>query len=738
MLSSRAAIAQEADTLRGTVVNELGEFLFGATVQWEYTTIGTVADENGFFSLPKSDTTANLEINYVGYNPVYILVEPHENDLMITIDGITDLMTVEVAAELRDNYVSLLNPINVEVVTADEFRKAPCCNLAESFETNASIDVTYNDAVTGAREIQLLGLRGVYSQMLIENRPILTGLGSAFNMEYIPGTWLHSLQIAKGAGSVMTGYQAITGQLNTELIKPFEDDPLFINIYGSTFGRSEVNVHLNDQLNDKWSAGVLLHHSQRSNSLDQNDDTFYDTPQKEMFDGMLRLFYRGDVLRGQFNVHALRDEHTTGQIPEKVTTLPIYGINQLNKRVEFFGKVGYLGFDKPYNTIGFITNAAWHDLNSTYGNDRHQGVQRNFYANLMYNTIIGTTDHRLNFGGSFLYDDYDEQLNDIDLSRTEKVPGAFAEYTYGVTPLPDVEKTWREKIGVVAGIRADYHNMFGWLISPRVNMKYNFTDNSVARLSAGRGYRTANVIAENISILASNREVLILEDLDIEEAWNFGLNFTQEFKIKGRDASFALDLYRTQFNNQIIMDREHDAQTVEFYNLDGESFANSLLAVFAIELLQGLDVKVAYKFNDVQMTFRGHGQMQQPLMARHRGLVTLDYEFPNGKWQINTNYQLIGRQRFPHNHGFPDELIVDHNGMSPAYVRIGAQITRKFKRLEIYFGGENLTGYRQENPIIDWENPFGEYFDAAQTYAPITGAMGFIGLRFSLDRKGDG
>ncbi len=737
-----STVYTNAQTIFGTVENDEGEKLFGATIQWENTEIGTIADENGNFKLPKQEHLKNILVSYVGYNAVLIPVEPHEDTLLVVINGIYDLMEVEVAAKVWDNHFSTLSTLNVESISSEELRKAPCCNLAESFETNAAIDVTYNDAITGAREIQLLGLRGTYTQMLVENRPSLTGLGSAFAMEYIPGTWLKSIQISKGASSVQNGYQAITGQLNTELVKPFEDERLFVNLYGSTFGRGELNVHFNQQLTDKWSAGLLMHGSTRHNKLDFNEDGFYDTPQKDMLDGMFRLFYRGDDLRAQFNVHALTDEHIGGQIIPDNASNPndYYKIWQKNERIEFFGKMGYLGFKELYNTLGFITNASVHQLNSLYHDTQHQGIQKNAYANLNYSTIIGTTDHKLNLGASFVFDEYEEMLDDSDYSRTERVPGVFVEYSFDINELEEDHENegghshFLENLGIVAGLRIDHHNLYGLLVTPRLNTKFNFSDNSILRFSVGRGFRTANVIAENISILASSRAVDVTEELDMEDAWNIGTNFTQKFNLFGRESSLALDLYRTQFVNQIVMDVEQDAQKVLFYNLNGESYSNSFLAVWSYELLKGLDMKVAYKLNDVKITYL-EGLQEKPMVARQRGLFTLDYKSPDENWKFNTALQLIGKQRFPKNSHLPEELAKDHTGYSPAYAKLGAQITRRFGKLEIYAGGENLTNYIQQNAIIDWENPFGEYFDATQIYAPITGAMGFVGLRYSFGKK---
>ncbi|MEM6965581.1 MAG: TonB-dependent receptor [Bacteroidota bacterium] len=741
LLSLLFPFLSSAQILSGTVANEAGEFLYGATVMWEETDLGTVADENGYFELPKMDTAAYLMIDYVGYDPVYVEVLPEETNLEIAVGGINELIEVQVAAARRDNYVSTLSTLNQEVLSAGEFRKAPCCSLAESFQTNASIDVAYTDAVTGAREIQLLGLRGTYTQLLVEKRPIHSGLASAFVMEYIPGTWLNSLQISKGTSTVQNGYQAITGQINSELVKPFEDKKMFLNIYGSTFGRGEINLHLNRQLTDKWSTGVLLHTSRRKNKLDYNDDTFYDTPQKAFYDGLLRTFYWGDELRGQFNFHVISDRRTGGQIASEANLTP-YAITQNNDRIEFFGKMGYIGFKNPAHSIGLIADAFWHELDARYGNQHHQGTQRGGYLQAMFSNGFGGDKHQMDVGVSYNYDDFDEMLNDMDVSRTESVPGVYVEYSY--TPLvgkaceSEEEKAEQNKFvnkfGAVVGMRLDQHNLFGTLFTPRVNLKYNFSTESVVRISAGRGYRTANVIAENLSVLASNRTIAILDNLDIEDAWNFGFNFTQNFKLAKKEASLAVDIYRTEFVNQVVLDVDSDFQLAQFYNLDGRSFSNSLLAVFSYQIFKGLDFKMAYKFNDVRVTFQDGELRERPMVARHRGLLTLDYVTPNEKWEFNINTQLVGKQRFAHLWDNPYHTADQHIGETPSYMLLNAQFSYKFNdRFEIYSGSENITGFRQEDAIINWQDPFGDYFDAAHVYAPITGTMMYFGIRYGIE-----
>ena len=730
-IHSQHGIAQ--NMLYGNIFNQDGEILIGATVQWDGTTIGTSTNVDGDFWLPKMDTTAYLLITYVGYDPVYIEMFPHEDTAYIKIEGITELVEVEVSGQSTDNFTSTLDPINLENIGHGELQKAACCSLAESFETNGAVDVMAPDAVTSAKEIQMLGLRGIYSQLLMEKRPVYTGLAMPLALDYIPGTWVSGIQISKGASTVQNGPQAITGQINTELMKPFQDKPFFLNLFGSTVERGEANLHLNKQWNEEWSSGALLHGSTTQGVFDENKDGFQDQATKETLNGLFRTFYRGEKIRSQLNVQVISDKRESGQVLPDGDFDPTeyYRIVQDNQRVDMFGKIGFIGFEKPGTSVGFIYNALWHEAKNVFGNRVHNGTQKRLYGHLMYATILGTSDHKLNIGANFQMDDFDEQLDDVDLSRRETMPGAYAEYSYS-TP---------QGFGLIAGIRGDYHNQFGFFATPRVNLKYNFSENSIVRLSAGRGVRSAQVVAENLSMLATNAPLVFLEELDKEDAWNMGLNFTQNFQLLGRNASIIADLYRTDFRNQIVVDRESKHGEILVYNLQGKSYSNSFLSMFSWEAFKGFDIKMAYKLNDVNITFfpptffAGSNTQERPLTVRHRGLIALTYRTPDEKWMFNSNIQVVGGMLFAHQgHLSPDVANAERfQGTSPTYALVNAQVTRKFKNFELYLGGENLTNYTQEYAIVEPDNPFGEYFDAMQVYAPLVGARGYIGLRFWLE-----
>jgi hypothetical protein len=714
--------------LKGIVTNEREELLVGATVYWAGTRIGTITDTIGRFSLPARDKEADLVIQYVGYPKATVRVAPGENNLWIEVKGPPVLKEVTVTDHSFGNAVSTLETRNIESVSRQELRKAPCCNLSESFETNGAVDVTYSNAITGVKEIQMLGLRGIYSQFLIENRPAMGGIATPFAFEFIPGTWLDGLALAKGASSVKSGYNGISGQINADIVKPNLDKPLFVNAFTSTEGRGELNIHLNKKGKRNISNGLLLHGSFVQNRRDGNNDNFYDSPNRHQINGLYRMIYDSPIGCGQINVQALSDRRLGGQI-NPIGALPgLFKVDQQNDRLEIWAKYGKEQlFGKPYLELGNILSASWHQTNSLFGSNTYIASQQSIYWQTLMQTILGNTNHKIVFAPSIQYDNIHEKVNESMLDRREAVPGAMAEYTYSH---PTTRMATPDLV-VVAGARTDWNSRFGWFFTPRFSAKYNFTENTIVRLSAGRGFRSPNLIAENISLLASNRSLNFAGDLRFEEAWNYGANFTQNFKIAHRSASISIDLYRTDFIHQILVDVDKSPTTVYFYNVHGKSFSNSLLAVVQYSPLAGLDAKLGFKINDVQTTYADGILRKAPLVAKYRGLVTLDYTTPGKKWMFNSNLQIVGPQRLPDNTGIPHGLIHGFPETSPTYALLNVQVTRKWKKFELYAGSENVTGYQQHNAIIAASDPTSPYFNGSQLWAPMMGRLGYLGVRFA-------
>jgi outer membrane receptor for ferrienterochelin and colicins len=717
----------------GLVTNDRSEIIPGALVFWKNDPkIGTTTDLEGHFLLKKiDDKPAKLVIRFVGYDATEVEILPNEDSVWVEIKGITNIREVVVTTSQSGSYVSTIDTRSVEHITSRELKKAPCCNLSESFETTGSVDVTYSNAVTGTKEIQMLGLRGLYSQLLVESRPTLGGIAQPYAMEFIPGTWLSGVAISKGASTVMNGFGGITGSINVDLEKPEAGPRFFANAFGSQEGRGELNLHFNKKLKKEgWSTGLLTHVDRTKTTWDHNHDTFLDGPNKQQLNGLGRIFYESEPICFQLNVQALSDRRDGGQLSlHHPTGQNPWLFDQKIDRVEAWGKLGFKKFKHEYNQLGNMFGVSMHKMTGNFGQNLYAGEQKSLYFQTIYATILGNTNHKINVAAHLQGDNFKEKLNFESFNRTEIVPGAEAEYTFANPNLKMGIADWT----IVAGARIDFHNNFGTLFTPRLNVKYNFTENMVARISAGRGFRSPNVIAENIGFLASNRSFSGISDLKIEEAWNFGLNFTRNFKLGGRDGSMSFDAFHTNFVHQVVVDAESDFSKIQVYNLTGKSFSTSLLATFSQKIVRGLDIKLIAKMNDVQTTYENRGCQTVPLVAKWRGLVTADYETKSKKWMFNTRVGFVGKQRLPTNSNTPAIYLQNFGKKSPNYALWSGQITRRFKKdVEIYLGGENLNDFIQHSAIISANDSSLPYFNASQLWAPTMGRTIYGGVRWTV------
>ena len=625
---------------------------------------------------------------------------------------------------------------NTTLITSKELLKAACCNLAESFETNPSIDVNFSDALTGTKQIKMLGLTSPYLMITEENIPSVRGASQAYGLSFTPGTWVESIQITKGAGSVINGYESISGQINTELLKPLNDIPFFLNAYGSTDSRFELNTHFNTKISDKWSSSLFLHGNARVAKLDMNDDGFLDNPLAKQINILNRYqYYNAEKgLVSFINFRYMNDKKQTGELnfnPERDRGTTNYWGSEINtERLDVSTKIGYVFKDMPYQSIGFQNAFNSHDQQSYFGLNQYNIKQSSYYSNLIFNSIISNTMNKFATGLNFTYDKYQEFVNVNDYSRIDNSVGAFFEYTY------DNE----DDFSIILGGRIDNHNRLGTFLTPRLHVRYNPWEKGVLRFSAGRGKRSANIFAENQPLFASSRTFDVLDTngkiygLNPEIAWNYGLSFAQKFSLFGKSADVGFDFYRTDFQNQVVVDVMQSPQQVLFYNLNGKSVANSLQLEFNYEIFNHFNLRSAYKFYDVKTDYLS-GNYQKPLQAKHRFFGNLEYETfisENGKqWKFDYTFNLIGQQQLPNTASNPinDRL----PEFSPSYSLMNAQITRTFSpTFEMYIGGENIGNYTQEKVIIGSENPFGSTFDASIVYAPVFGQMYYAGLRFKI------
>jgi len=733
-------ISTSQEQIEGIImeVNDKNEHigLAGASVFWANVSIGVTTNMDGSFTLPYEKEYTKLVVSYVGFRTDTLTIsEP--NKIYHTLMPKGQLDEVVISARKKASARSFLSSRNVINVSSAELLKAACCNLSESFETNPSIDVNFADAITGTRQIKMLGLTSPYILITTENIPSIRGASQAYGLSFVPGTWVESIQITKGAGSVVNGFESIAGQINAELQKPSKDDKLFVNAYADASARLELNTHLNTKVSDRWDTGLYLHGNLRDKKFDNNGDSFLDMPLQKQINIMSRWQYTDNEngFISFFNFRFLNDEKQTGQVDfnpddDKLTT-NYWGSEIDTRRFEASAKLGYVNPEIPYQNLGVQAAYSTHVQESYFGLNIYDITHNSIYANAVFNSIIGDSRHKFKTGIGATYDDYSEQVNSANYQRTEKSIGAFFEYLYN--NLGDLNLT--------AGMRIDTHNLLGTFLTPRLHVRYTPWESSAFRASVGRGKRSANIFAENQKMFATSRTINILDTsgdiygLDPEIAWNYGVSYSQKFTVFGKKTEVTFDYYRTDFVNQIVVDWENPRE-VNFYNLEGDSYANSFQVELNMSIIEGFDFRTAYKYYDVKTAY-STGKLDKPLIPKHRIFANISYETKRkengGQWKFDTTFNWLGEQRFSSTEGNP--VVFQLPEITPTLATLNAQVTKVFSgSFEVYLGGENLTNKKQSNPILDSNNPFGSTFDTTFVYGPIFGANYYAGLRYKLKK----
>ena len=721
------------ETVSGTILYKLkGDDypLEGANVYWLNTNKGTITNFSGDFIIEKTQESDLLVISYIGFLSDTLKLKSSPIIHFLKPDDSNSLNEVTVQKKRKTIQKSYLAAQNIMKVSSEELLKAACCNLSESFETNPTIDVNFSDALTGTKQIKMLGLESPYMMISEENIPMIRGASQAYGLTFIPGTWIESIQITKGVGSVVNGFESISGQINTELKKPFSDLPLFVNLFGSQMGRLEANVHINKKVFDRISMGLYMHANSNNDRIDQNQDTFLDRPLSNQINIMNRWQYT-DPEKGLVNFltwRYMQDQKQMGVLDfdplKHAGSNTFWGSEIKTNRLDLSFKAGYVFPDLPYQSFGFQSAFSTHDQDSYYGLRIYDIYHESLYNNLLFNSIIGNTMSKFKVGVNFSYDRYVERVDNINYNRIDRSIGTFFEYTYDNN----------SDISFSGGLRFDSHNRMGSFITPRVHFRYNPLENFVLRISSGSGRKIANIFAENQKIFGTNRTINLLQNgsgvygLDPELAWNYGLSILQSFRFLGGDIELVADYYITDFQNQIIVDWE-ESNKISFYNLEGKSSSKSLQLGLDFSYREFLTLSAAYKNYIIKSNYNS-GYLYKPLQPKNiiffnTGLESTINNGSQWKWDLTIN--LIGDQRLV-------KTIRDaENLTSPKYNLINSQITRVFSnKFEIYLGAENIGNYKQINPIISSENPFSPNFDSAQIYAPIFGRMIYSGLRLKL------
>ena len=643
-----------------------------------------------------------------------------------------DLMEVVILKKKKS--ISQLYNISSNVINVDkeELLKSACCNISESFETNPHIETNFTNSIIGIKQISLFGLKSPYILISEEDLPSIRAGTQVIGLNYIPGTWVESIQINKGTSNVENGYESLTGEINVKLKKPKDDDPFFLNIFRGYKGRNELNIQFSEKLSNKLYSSLFVHGSNRKKKVDKNLDSFLDKPTSNQFNILNRWQYEStdNSFSAMLTLNGFKDKKKIGQISPKnidKSEEKIWkgSINTNQLKSNFILNYNFL--DRPYNNLTFQLFNSFLDYNSFYGFRKYDFKLNTNYLKIYFKSIIQNTMNKIKVGINLVEDDFDESLTKKKYDRSEKSIGGFFEYNYDNL----------DDFSFNGGIRIDNHNKLNTFLTPKFNLKYKINSKSILKLSYGRGKRLSSIFLENLNLLVSNRKIKILRKNNLsyglkpELADNFGINFNYNFRLNKKNAFLTFDFYRTQFKNQIIADYEIPNE-ISFYNSDGKSFSNSYLIEFVYDPIKNLELTLAYKYNNVKFKYLS-GLKRKALNPEDRIFVNLSYNYKDLNidrdiWRFNFSLHAIGKQRIPENLNFL-------NGFeSKKYMLLNFQLTKIFnKNFELYLGFENLANYLQNNPIIDYNNPFGSNFDSSLIYAPIVGTMNYFGLRYNLN-----
>ena len=749
----------------GTVLDDKGYPLVGANVYWAGTTIGVATDLDGRFDLQEIKTTHLLVTSFMGYHNDTTEVTSHSE---LTIVLVSDLVLEEVNIVERKMAVlrSRVSALQTETITGEALCMAACCNLSESFETSASVDVAYSDAATGAKQIRLLGLNGTYVQLLTENTPNIRGLAQSFGMEYIPGPWMEAIQVSKGTSSVLNGYEAIAGQINVEYLKPQTQDPISLNAMVSTETHAEVNVTGGWDIDDKVSTGILFHAQNMSLELDHNHDGFLDMPKNTNVNLLNRWYVKTGDYTGQFLARGLYDRRIGGLTKDALALSSFasspHTIDLNTWRVDGFMKNGYVFNAELGTSIGVITSASYHNQENAYGDRQWNAAQTNAYLNAIFQTSFddSATDpkdehsHKLSAGVSLNFDMYNESISDMPYplanNRSETTPGVFAEYTY----------TYKDKVTLLAGIREDYSSRYGFFTTPRMNLRYAPFEWWALRGSVGLGYRSPNAIADNAAYLASNRRYYFqVDSLAQERSMNTGISTVFYIPIGKRELQLSGEYYYTKFLDGVVADMDRSLQGVTLYNIHdiagAQYFSHNWQVEASMEILRGWTMTAAFRYTDVkQTTFNSAASAYQlrdkPLQNKFKGIITTSYQTPLKTWQFDLTAQFNGEGRMPDGFVIPEgskQYFTDEMGQihHKWYPQLLGQITKFFRTWSIYLGAENMTNFTQDNPIVgerretkdghSFVDPSSATYDASMIWAPIHGWKLYLGFRWALERE---
>lgn len=724
----------QSEMVSGVVYGLTGttkEPLEGAVVKWIKTRIGTVTEPDGKFQIEaKNISDKRLIVIFVGYNTDTIVVGERKYVESVMHNNATT-STIVVEGKQSTSFTANENA-KTEVITFAELKKDACCDLSGCFGKNASVDVAVTDILTNTKELKVLGLEGSYTQILIDNMPIMTGLVTKFGVTSIPGSLIKRINISKGSNSVLQGYESISGIMNVLLKDYLSSERLFVNGYLNSALESQFNLNASAKLND-WNTFLSFQTVQESKRIDNNGDGFLDMPLTRRY--MLYNKWQHGSSEEKDNtifiagLKYLDERRTGGQknfyYDKNPGSTDIYGQTVNLQNGDAYARFSHL-FDNESQIKTFISGGFFNQ-SSFFGTTKYEGKQRNFYLNALYEFPVMNKGY-LRFGTSYRFEDITEDINFLspvtktyagNYEKYESIPGIYTEASFEFKKL---------NLSLIGGLRLDFHNEYNTVTTPRFLVRYQLTDNTVVRASFGTGFRVVSPFSEYPSFLASGKDIRGLRGIKPEKMVNYGIDLLQYFVLGGLSGNINFDFYKTVFSNKVIAECDAMPYMYMFTNFD-DAGSNVFQVESSINFLQNLDFKLAYKYIDLYY-YKNGVRLEQPFNSKNRFLLGFTYTSPGNLWIININTQWFGKQKMPSTAKYPVQY--QRPDESESYALINAQLTKNFTNFEVYFGVENLLNFTQSNPIISAENPFSKNFDTSYIWGPTRGRDFYMGFRFFI------
>lgn len=706
------------------------EILPGAILTWAGTSTSVSSNENGVFEIPMEGIKdKRLIAFYLGYQTDTIAVG-EKTYISITLKAMpAQIATFTVEAEKRNAYISN-DAIKTEVITQKELTKAACCDLSGCFETQATVQPQTTNVITNSKELRILGLAGVYTQVLFDGIPMIQGLSYTYGVSSYPGSIVENIFVAKGANSVLQGFESISGQININSRDPEKTDTIFANFYINSFREHHYNLNYATAVGKKkkWHMLSALHMVQPATRTDRDKDNFLDLPLLTRYAVFNKWKYGNERKNGVFSTIGLRflnEQRIGGQVNfdpgREKGSFTVYGQTVNYNQPEFYTKTGYRFSGK--HALVLMGSGIYHKQSSYFGSLNYEAKQLNGYLNVQHEMYWGNA-HQLKYGLSFRYQDLEERISFTDtfLLRTFagnyvtqlSAPGIFAENVF----------SWDDdRITLITGARLDRHQQFGDYFTPRFLFRYMFDKSHTIRTSAGMGWRQVNLFSENINLLASSRDVIFEEQIRPEQAWNWGINYVWRFKEESLEGTLSADFYQTYFLNQFFPDYDRDPTKAFIRNFTGESMSNAFQTELNVRFFSVLEVKAAYNFLDVYRIVNEQKNVL-PFNPRNRVMGAFSYRPKSIRWYFDMNMHWYDRQRLPKS--------LTASDYSQPYALYNVQVTHKTGRFEIYAGCENIFNFRQWQPIVGWENPFSKSFDTSSIWGPTRGREIYFGFRWKM------